>query len=269
MWDPQWDAFQRTHRVVRCDLRGFGRSPLEPGAFTHAGDLIAVLEEHGFDRAALVGVSLGGRVALEVALARPELVSRLVLVAPGLPGHAWSDELKQDWEIEEAALVAGDLDPSQPASVAAGARVLDTWIPLDEERQRGLGHRGRDAGERRAQAGALDHAQLGAGAERHRVGVLDRHDPAHQPLAGGEDPLRERAPQRRARRLLPVDHRDQLEVARPERHDPVLGPDPEVAPAARDLQPVLVAQAPRGRLEVGGGDEDVVDVHRGIVLHAS
>ena len=121
MWDEQWKAWSREFRLLRVDLRGFGRSPLEPGAFTHAGDLIAALEEHGFDRAALVGVSLGGRVALEVALARPALVSRLVLVAPGLPGHAWSDELKQDWEIEEAALVAGDLD----AAVEANLR---TWV---------------------------------------------------------------------------------------------------------------------------------------------
>jgi pimeloyl-ACP methyl ester carboxylesterase len=39
-------------------------------------------------------VSLGGRVALEVALARPDLVERLVLVGVGLPGHAWSDTVR-------------------------------------------------------------------------------------------------------------------------------------------------------------------------------
>jgi pimeloyl-ACP methyl ester carboxylesterase len=121
MWDPQWDEWSREFRLLRVDLRGFGRTPLEPGPFAHARDLVAVLEEHGFDRAALVGVSLGGRVALEVALARPELVSALVLVAPGLPGHAWSESLRAEWEAEEAALVAGDLD----AAVEANLR---TWV---------------------------------------------------------------------------------------------------------------------------------------------
>jgi 3-oxoadipate enol-lactonase len=110
MWDPQWDSWSREFRLLRVDLRGFGRTPLEPGRFAHARDLVAALEAHGFDRVALVGVSLGGRVVLEVALARPELVTALVLVAPGLPGHAWSEQALAGWGEEEAALEAGDLE---------------------------------------------------------------------------------------------------------------------------------------------------------------
>jgi 3-oxoadipate enol-lactonase len=121
MWDPQWEAYTRNHRVLRLDLRGFGRSPLEAGRFSNARDLIAVLEEHGFERPALVGGSLGGRVVLEVAIARPELVSALVLVAPGLPGHDWSPEVVASWEEEEAALEAGDLDRAVEVN-------LRTWV---------------------------------------------------------------------------------------------------------------------------------------------
>jgi 3-oxoadipate enol-lactonase len=110
MWEPQWASYTSSYRVLRCDLRGFGRSPLEPERFSNARDLIDVLERHGFQSVALVGVSLGGRVVLEVALARPDLVRALVLVAPGLPGHAWSDEVQAGWQEEEAALEAGDLD---------------------------------------------------------------------------------------------------------------------------------------------------------------
>ena len=94
MWDPQWETFTRSHRVLRFDFRGYGRSPLEPGAFASARDVIQLLERHGFERAALVGVSLGGRVALEIALAAPGRVGALVLVGSGLPGHDWSEELK-------------------------------------------------------------------------------------------------------------------------------------------------------------------------------
>jgi pimeloyl-ACP methyl ester carboxylesterase len=158
MWDPQWDSWSREFRLLRVDLRGFGRTPLEPGRFAHARDLIAALEAHGFDRVALVGVSLGGRVVLEVALARPELVSALVLVAPGLPGHAWSEQALAGWGEEEAALGAGDLERAvelnlrmwvdgprrRPEDVDAGLRArvaemqrsaFELQLPLEEDEE--------------------------------------------------------------------------------------------------------------------------------------
>ncbi|HXZ56773.1 MAG TPA: alpha/beta fold hydrolase [Gaiellaceae bacterium] len=110
MWDGQWESYARRFRVLRGDLRGFGRTPFEAGRYSNARDLIEALELHDFERVALLGVSLGGRVALEVALARPDLVRALVLVAPGLPGHDWSKEAVAGWAEEEAALEAGDLD---------------------------------------------------------------------------------------------------------------------------------------------------------------
>jgi 3-oxoadipate enol-lactonase len=121
MWDEQWERYAQSFRVLRFDLRGFGRTPLAPGPFAHARDVIETLEANGFDRSALIGVSLGGRVALEVALARPELVSALVLVAPGLPGHEWSEELRAEWAKEEAAFEAGDLEAAVEVS-------LQTWV---------------------------------------------------------------------------------------------------------------------------------------------
>ena len=121
MWDPQWAEWSESFRLLRLDLRGFGRTPLEAGRFSNARDLIEALEEYRFDRAALVGVSLGGRVVLEVALARPELVSALVLVAPGLPGHEWSQETQAAWSEEEAAIEAGDLDEAVEVN-------LRTWV---------------------------------------------------------------------------------------------------------------------------------------------
>jgi len=110
MWDGQWESYARRFRVLRGDLRGFGRTPLEAGRYSNARDLIEALELHGLERVALVGVSLGGRVVLEVGLARPDLVRALVLVAPGLPGHDWSKETVAGWAEEEAALESGDLD---------------------------------------------------------------------------------------------------------------------------------------------------------------
>ena len=53
---------------------------------------------------------MGAQVALEVAVAQPERIDRLVLMDAGLPGHAWSDETRAGWAEEEAALERGDLD---------------------------------------------------------------------------------------------------------------------------------------------------------------
>jgi 3-oxoadipate enol-lactonase len=65
----------------------------------------------------LVGASLGGRVALEVALARPDLVDRLVLVGVSLPDHAWSDPVRRFGAEEDAALARGDVESAVEANL--------------------------------------------------------------------------------------------------------------------------------------------------------
>jgi 3-oxoadipate enol-lactonase len=110
MWKSQWQTFPQVHRTVRCDLRGFGETPLPTEPYSNARDVVELLDRLELGAAALVGVSLGGRVALEVALARPDLVERLVLVGPGLPGHAWSDTVRSYSEQEDDAVARGDLD---------------------------------------------------------------------------------------------------------------------------------------------------------------
>jgi pimeloyl-ACP methyl ester carboxylesterase len=83
MWGPRWDAFPAAHRTVRYDLRGFGRSPLPPQPYSHGRDLIALFERLRIEQATLVGASLGGRVALEVAVAHPQVVeNRSILNTP-------------------------------------------------------------------------------------------------------------------------------------------------------------------------------------------
>lgn len=121
MWDQQWDEYTRSHRVLRLDFRGYGRSPIERGTYASARDVLDLMDRHGFERTALIGVSLGGRVALEVALAAPNRVTALVLVGAGLPGHDWSEEMKATWGEEEAALRAGDLEKAVDV-------VLRTWV---------------------------------------------------------------------------------------------------------------------------------------------
>jgi 3-oxoadipate enol-lactonase len=110
MWDPQWKPYSERFQVVRYDMRGFGQSPPAVGSYSLSGDLVALLDHLQLGPATLVGMSLGGSVAMEATIARPDLVSKLVLVAPGLRGFEMNDETKAGWAEEEAALERGDDD---------------------------------------------------------------------------------------------------------------------------------------------------------------
>jgi 3-oxoadipate enol-lactonase len=110
MWEPQWRPYSERFRVVRFDLRGFGQSPPAVGTFSLSGDVVQLLDALDLGPATLVGVSLGGAVAMETTIARPDLVARLVVVAPGLRGFEMSDETKAGWDEEEGALQRGDVD---------------------------------------------------------------------------------------------------------------------------------------------------------------
>ena len=109
MWDPQWAAFGQRHRVIRYDLRGYGSSSLPEGAYSHVDDLLALIDFLGANPVHLVGLSLGGRVALRVAAEKPEAVRSLTLADPALDGHAWTADWLQRWRQMTDAAKRGDL----------------------------------------------------------------------------------------------------------------------------------------------------------------
>ncbi len=73
-WEPQVRQFERSYRVLRYDLRGYGRStlPREGEQFTHADDLRRLMDALGIQRAHLVGLSLGGFVVTDFIALHPE-----------------------------------------------------------------------------------------------------------------------------------------------------------------------------------------------------
>lgn len=110
MWDGQMASFSASHRVVRYDVRGFGRSSIAEQDFSHHDDLRDLLEHLSVDRATILGVSMGGTLTIDFALAYHQIVSALVLVGTGPNGYdRWGDEIKEGWAEENAALEAGDM----------------------------------------------------------------------------------------------------------------------------------------------------------------
>src|SRR5579875_3163424 len=114
MWDDQAEHLAARYQVIRYDCRGFGSSgPFDPAvAYTHAGDLRALLDHLGIGQAVLGGLSFGGRVVLEAAVADPERVRGLALLGAVLDGVPW------DHHSQAALDLAGDM--AQTRGLVAG-----------------------------------------------------------------------------------------------------------------------------------------------------
>lgn len=82
-WEPVAEALAERSRVLLLDNRGIGDSDAPPGPYTTAelaGDVVAVLDDVGIDRAVVIATSLGGMIAQELAIRHPERLDALVLV---------------------------------------------------------------------------------------------------------------------------------------------------------------------------------------------
>lgn len=140
MWEAQVPELSRGHRVVRCDLRGFGGSPLAPrDSYSDAEDVLALLDHLGVTECSVVAASYGGHVALQVASAGPGRIQRMVLLSPAAEVAEPGERLRALWEEEQRLVEAGDLDAATDLNVQAwlgpeadaGARELVRVMQLD------------------------------------------------------------------------------------------------------------------------------------------
>src|SRR5437588_2864530 len=200
MWEPQWASFAGRNRLLRLDLAGFGRTPIERLPATHAQDVVGLLDELDISAAGVVGASLGGRVALELAVARPDLVRALVLVDAGLPGVDWSEVVLAYGAAEDEAVARGDLEAATRNDPRGRARAEPrTATGLRQARAR-VSRRGPRIGELlervlRAERDGGDGAERQERSKRHRrlarPGAVP-HEERHADDARGEAAEEER-----------------------------------------------------------------------------
>jgi pimeloyl-ACP methyl ester carboxylesterase len=111
MWDEQFELLAKTHRVLRYDADAHGNSILPPDAYWDSLNLRELLNGLGIERAVLVGLSLGGKTAIDLALENPERVEAIVAVSSGLSGYRFtSDFYLEQKDVMIQAWKAGEFD---------------------------------------------------------------------------------------------------------------------------------------------------------------
>jgi 3-oxoadipate enol-lactonase len=122
MWDDQFEAFAQRYQVIRYDLRGFGKSAIPNGEiYTHPDDLLALLEHLGIAGAHILGLSLGGSIAVDFVLAYPQAVRSLIAVdVSGLNGYEWPDQLDRWFTAIRSAAGNGDMQQAKELWLATG-----------------------------------------------------------------------------------------------------------------------------------------------------
>lgn len=121
MWRPQLPTLAASHRVLTPDLPGFGRTPPTDGGDDAPAAIVDLLDQGRIERAAVVGSSLGGRIALELVDRFPDRVGRLVLLAPAYRWIPASPDAVAFAAEEERLLREGAIDAAVDLNVS-------TWL---------------------------------------------------------------------------------------------------------------------------------------------
>jgi 3-oxoadipate enol-lactonase len=90
MWDDQFEVFARQYRVIRFDIRGHGRSPAPSGPYARTDDIKGLLDRLGGGRGHIIGLSMGGGIALDFAITYPEQTLSLIAVDSALGGFPYT-----------------------------------------------------------------------------------------------------------------------------------------------------------------------------------
>lgn len=99
MWDDQFQEFSKHYRVIRYDCRGFGKSsvPEEGKPYSHSRDLKELLDHLKIRKACVIGLSMGGGIAINFTLEYPDYVSSLITVDSVVEGGGLATKEFREW----------------------------------------------------------------------------------------------------------------------------------------------------------------------------
>ncbi len=198
IWDAQAAQLAQNSLVIRPDLRGMGESSAPDGPYlmeTLAGDIAAMLDAMGIDRAAIVGHSLGGYVAMAFCRMYTERVTRLALVCSRLAADTPQIARTRE-DLADRAELEGRVD------AIADAYVPRLFAPMTLEKRLPIIDRVREIACRLNPRGAA--AMLRGMAQR--VDSYDIAEELEMPvliLAGGADQIVPAAEAEQMRRAFP------------------------------------------------------------------
>ncbi len=112
LWYNQVPALSERFCVLTYDVRGFGKTEVTEADYSmglFAEDLRALLEALGIESACVLGYSMGGRIALEFALAHPDMTVGLILANSGI-GETPSREMQERRQMMAGLLQEGDIE---------------------------------------------------------------------------------------------------------------------------------------------------------------
>jgi 3-oxoadipate enol-lactonase len=92
MWDDQFEYFSKDYRVIRYDVRNHGLTTSDSDTYTNYDDLNKIMEKLKIDEAIVMGLSMGGLITIDFAIAYPEKVIAIIPVSTGISGNTNKDE---------------------------------------------------------------------------------------------------------------------------------------------------------------------------------
>lgn len=182
MWEHQFHALSAKHRVIRYDWRGYGESEDASESFAHYEDLLGLMDALGVECGTLVGCSMGGSYAMEVALTAPERIMGLTLICSGLSGHEWPPEMIAQVQAQVHSSVPADRLRRYLNRAVDNINVVDVEAMAEAQARFMVAGPGRNPSEVDPQAWALALSMLRGVSERTWTGPRRTERQLHPPV---------------------------------------------------------------------------------------
>jgi 3-oxoadipate enol-lactonase len=129
MWDDQMDLLTSKFRVLRYDTRGHGASSVPGGDYTFSqllGDVIGLMDHYKIDKAAYMGLSMGGMTGMGLAIHHPDRFDRIICCDAGAQA---SEPFRKSWD-DRAALIR------EKGMGALVDGTMERWLTAQSREQR-------------------------------------------------------------------------------------------------------------------------------------